>query len=50
MDLKTGRVFGFDDETEEELEATEDFLEKCLFIADSFDSFFSRIVDEDPDP
>ncbi len=49
MDLKTGRIFGFDDEAEEELETTEDFLEACLFLADSFDSFFSQIVDEDPD-
>ncbi|WP_057461481.1 SMI1/KNR4 family protein [Pseudovibrio sp. POLY-S9] len=49
MDLKTGRVFGFDDETEEELETTEAFLEHCLFLADSFDSFFSQLVDEGPE-
>ncbi|MFS1523496.1 SMI1/KNR4 family protein [Microbulbifer sp. 2304DJ12-6] len=49
MDLKTGRVFGFDDETEEELETTEDFMEECSFLADSFDSFFSQIINEGPD-
>ncbi|KZL21913.1 SMI1/KNR4 family protein [Pseudovibrio sp. WM33] len=49
LDLKTGYIFSFDDETEEELETTEDFLEESFIIADSFDSFFSKIVDEGPD-
>ncbi|WP_160116637.1 SMI1/KNR4 family protein [Pseudovibrio ascidiaceicola] len=49
MDLKTGHIFSFDDETEEELKTTEEFLNHCLFLADSFDSFFSHIVDESPD-
>ncbi|WP_063301447.1 SMI1/KNR4 family protein [Pseudovibrio sp. WM33] len=49
MDLKTGHVFSFDDETEEELETTEDFLEECFIMTDSFSSFFSRIVDDLPD-
>ncbi|MFS1523493.1 SMI1/KNR4 family protein [Microbulbifer sp. 2304DJ12-6] len=49
MDLKTGYIFHFDDETEEELETTENFLEECSFLADSFDSFFSRISDDLPD-
>ena len=49
MDLKTGHIFGFDDETEGELETTEEFLEECLFLADSFKSFFSQIVDQLPD-
>ncbi|KZK78005.1 SMI1 / KNR4 family protein [Pseudovibrio sp. W64] len=50
MDLKTGHIFSFDDETEEELETTEEFLEECFIIADSFAIFYSQIVDEDPEP